>query len=262
VTAELVPGLSIETLVMQRDAMVERIEAAHRSLVEADELAVAMFGDMHGRLALLNYHGRRREFTSEDGLGDMVKQIDGRAWSYLLDKSGLRTFMDHEARAKWDDAIEKNDVPPLTVYAIKATFASLYEQRGEMFERGVEKLFRSLSWDYKTNNPVMFGKRLVMRHVVDVFRCHNVDRLDDLVRALSVLDGKPEPDHRSSVGRRLSDARWPWSAPVMAFDYFTVRGFKNGNAHLTFTRPDLVDRLNQILARRCPGALPCSREAE
>ena len=40
-----------------------------------------------------------------------------------------------------------------------------------------------------------------------------------------------------------------------------VKGFKNGNGHLTFARPDLVDQMNQIIGRHFPGALPPAREA-
>ncbi|EPP0706643.1 DUF4942 domain-containing protein [Klebsiella michiganensis] len=31
---------------------------------------------------------------------------------------------------------------------------------------------------------------------------------------------------------------------------------KKGSAHVTFTRPDLVEKVNDIIARHYPGALP------
>ena len=43
-------------------------------------------------------------------------------------------------------------------------------------------------------------------------------------------------------------------------DYLRIKLFKNGNGHVTFLRPDLVARLNRILAKHCPGALPSARE--
>jgi hypothetical protein len=263
----MVPSVSIDTLIMKRDAMVERIRQAHGLLNEANALAEGMFGDEYRghRLGLINY-GSRRDFGSEDGLNDMISEVDGRAWSFLLRESGLQTFMDAEARQKWFKAIEKNDVPPLTRANIEATFSALYDARGDMFERGVIAVFRSLSWDYKTNTPVMFGKRLVLRRIVDTAGYASVcydgaNRLDDLTRVLSVLDGKPEPDYRHSTLRRMSEASWPREHQDIVLDYFSVRGFKNGNGHLTFSRPDLVDRMNAILAKHHPGALPASRHA-
>ena len=262
---DLVPSVSIDALIMKRDAMVERLQKAHDLLVETNELAEALFGDASRghRLALRNY-GTGREFTSEVGLGDMIREIDGRAWQYLLRESGLRTFMDAEAREQWDGAIAKNDVPALTRASIEATFAAMYDARGLMFERGVIGVFRALSWDYRTNNGVMFGKRIILRHISDPVygvRYDGTHQLDDLLRVMHVLDGKPEPEHRQGAYRRMSDARWPRQAKDIDLDYFSVRGFKNGNGHLTFQRPELVDRMNAILAKHYPGALPASRDA-
>lgn len=31
---------------------------------------------------------------------------------------------------------------------------------------------------------------------------------------------------------------------------------QKGSAHVTFTRPDLVEKVNDIIARHYPGALP------
>lgn len=39
--------------------------------------------------------------------------------------------------------------------------------------------------------------------------------------------------------------------------YFHLRWFKNGNGHLTFSRPDLVEAMNRILAKHYPNALAC-----
>lgn len=70
--------------------------------------------------------------------------------------------------------------------------------------------------------------------------------------------GLPESDHRQGAYWRLDAAPKPGTVD---FDgYFTVKGFKNGNGHCTFMRPDLVDKMNQIIGRHFPGALPPSRE--
>ncbi len=265
-TQELVPSVSLEALILKRNALVERLEKACQLLQEADELAENLFGteEYRGhRLALLCY-GSRREFTGPDGLADMIKEVDGRAWSHLLRESGIRSLMDAKAREEWDRAIDKNNVPPLTMETIESTFAGLFAQRKEMFERGVIAVFRGLSWDYKTNNPVMFGKRIILRYIIERWgylnysSCH---QLDDLVRVMSILDGKPEPDSRQGVSRKLHEAGFPSEIHKAELDYFTIKGFKNGNGHLTFSRPDLVEKMNQILARHYPSALPPAREA-
>ncbi|KUA31358.1 hypothetical protein DE21_20290 [Salmonella enterica subsp. enterica serovar Typhimurium var. 5-] len=39
-------------------------------------------------------------------------------------------------------------------------------------------------------------------------------------------------------------------------EYFTVRGYQKGTVHIVFKRSDLVEKLNDIIARHYPGALP------
>jgi hypothetical protein len=75
------------------------------------------------------------------------------------------------------------------------------------------------------------------------------------------MDGKPEPDHRNGFWRLIHDA------DKAGFDecgtpYARVRWFKNGNAHLWFKRPELVDKMNKILAKHYPGALAYDPNAE
>lgn len=80
------------------------------------------------------------------------------------------------------------------------------------------------------------------------------------MRVLHVLDGKPEPDHRGGMYHVLTRsvperpaAEFPRAAEN---DYLAVRLFRNGNGHASFKRPDLVERMNLILAKHYPGALP------
>lgn len=270
-TTDLVPSVSIDNFLAQRDAMIDRARQARHLLQEIQDIAAAMPSNEKSsswfRLRL-NTEPERRDFIDDHGFDDYVKAIDAACWARLLDLSGLRTFMDATARKQWDENIDKRKVPELTYENVAATFKVMHASRGDMFERGVVAVFKSLSWDYKTNNPVMFGKRIILRYIYSVWgpssqrytsvNYDGANRLDDVVRVFHILDGKPEPDHRQGAYRRLDAAKL---APVDFDGYFTVKGFKNGNGHLTFCRPDLVDKMNQIIAKHYPGALPPSREA-
>lgn len=150
-------------------------------------------------------------------------------------------------------------------------FTNLHDSRGDMFDRGVIEVFRRLSWCYKTHNPFRFGKRVILTYFRNPVKGqaygylnHRVtDELDDLVRVFSVLDGKPEPDHRDSMWSRISgQERAEYRVgPENELDaeYFHIRWFRNGNGHLTFKRPDLVEKMNAIIGRHYPGALPAPR---
>lgn len=43
---------------------------------------------------------------------------------------------------------------------------------------------------------------------------------------------------------------------VFEDDMFTIRYFQEGSGHITFKRLDLGERMNDIVAKHYPGALP------
>lgn len=282
-STELVPSVSIANMVNQRAAMMSRLEQAVGLIREAAQIA----GDAHlgmPRFSVGTGYGYRngdslisdahlganrngphwkREGAAVDEIAKAIALgIDRGAWQYLMSQSGLRSLMDATAREKWDKAIADGDVPELTDANIRSTFKMLHDSRGEMFERGVIACFKSLAWCYKTNLPQKFGKRIVVRYIIGAYYGdRKADELDDLQRVMAVLDGKPEADHRNGVRAALSKCGVGWSKPigVCETDYLTIRCFKNGNGHITFKRLDLVDKMNLIIAKHYPGALPAPK---
>lgn len=72
------------------------------------------------------------------------------------------------------------------------------------------------------------------------------------------MDSRPEPDHRDGMYHQLTQAIAE-SRQEFETDYIKMRWFQNGNGHMTFKRRGLVDRINQIIAKRFPNALPAPR---
>ncbi|HAU5635227.1 TPA: DUF4942 domain-containing protein [Citrobacter amalonaticus] len=71
-----------------------------------------------------------------------------------------------------------------------------------------------------------------------------------------LLDGKPVPDNRADVTRRLSDhIHENRHCNHYEDEMFTIKYFQKGTAHITFKRPELVNKLNDIIARHYPGTL-------
>ncbi|HEY4370013.1 MAG TPA: DUF4942 domain-containing protein [Steroidobacteraceae bacterium] len=252
----------MENLVSQRDAILERITQAITLVREALSIAeVAHLG--LPRIAIHHLSRHPTDLTDEDAPEAARRQIDFGGWDYLMSESGLISFMDAKAREQWRKQLESDQLPPLTADNIISTFRHVHSTREEMFERGVISLFKRLSWDYKTNLPFRFGKRLIFRHLFTIYGNNfdhsfvnhtTCDELDDLTRVFHVLDGRPEPDHRDGFYRHIGDAhrakQMEWSG-----EYFSLKWFKKGTGHLIFHREDRVDQLNQILARHFPNAL-------
>lgn len=270
----LVKSISIDNLLVQCDTILKQVGAAIEMLREAERSAGVSgicrdYRAFPWMLAGPEY-SRRNDLLDEGTLAGIRQRIHAAGWNHLLHESGLRTFMDAKMRQEWADKIEKCNVPALTRENIESTFGALYDSRQELFERGVIRCFKALSWSYKTNSPVKFGKRIVVTYLsgYNSFRTERLDELADLQRVFCILDGKPEEDHRSGLSSRLNSAKTatdetgaPRSFVYKSRGdhddiYLSLRWFKNGNGHITFKRPDLVHMLNQILIKHHPDALP------
>lgn len=133
----------------------------------------------------------------------------------------------------------------------------------DVFERGIINVFKGLSWDYKTNSPCSFNKKIIVNNLVS----HNRwgfslnwgwrrDQLADTERMLFLLDGKPIPDNRGDVTTRLMEhIRDNPSKDVYEDDFFSIRYFQKGTAHIIFKRCDLTEKMNDIVAKHYPGML-------
>ncbi|MDW5418097.1 DUF4942 domain-containing protein [Iodobacter sp. CM08] len=249
--SEIVKSLSIENLINQRAAIAKRLESASKLLKEANDIAQV------AGLGKLDYLLRHIDVFSKDWLPTMSRGLDASAWKYLMHESGLRTFMDSKARNQWDTIICERKTPELNETNIRNTFADLYDSRQKLLERGVIECFRQLSWEHSTNLPQKFGGRIILKKFCHTYNCYGrkSDALDDLVRVFSVLHSRPEPDHRNGISQRFSEAS---NLNKMEFmnEYFILKWFKNGNAHVKFLNLADIEKLNDILARHYPNALP------
>ena len=193
----------------------------------------------------------------------ITRNIDRGIWRDLMQRSGMQSLMDAQARDEWYNSLEKEDIPAVSEANILSTFEQLHLNKGEVFERGVINVFKSLSWNFKTNSPCEFGTKIIVTGLVKYDRWGfglnwgwQRDRLADLERMLMLLDGKPVPDNRADVTRRLGDhIHENRHSNSYEDEMFAIKYFQKGTAHITFKRPELVDKLNDIIARHYPGAL-------
>lgn len=193
----------------------------------------------------------------------ITRNLDRGIWRDLMKKSGMLAIMDAQARDGWYNSLEKDDIPVISEENILSTFEQLHRGKNEVFERGVINVFKGLNWDYKSNSPCKFGKKIIVNGLVKYGRWGfglnwgwQRDRLADLERMLMLLNGKPVPDNRADVTRRLSDHinenRYSTSYED---EVFTIKYFQKGTAHITFKQSVLVDKLNNIIARHYPEML-------
>ena len=256
---------SIERIVTGRNAALTRIESLIRELDDISILTRDIGGGTAQEWGMREGHRYDCWFTekTDKAMKAITRNIDRRIWRELMNKSGMLSLMDADARDEWHKSLEKDDIPAISEDNILSTFRQLHQIKEEVFERGVINVFKNLSWDYKTNNPCYFGKKIIVNNLVKYDKWGyslswgwRRDQLADLERMLFLLDGETIPDNRHDVTIRLMDfIRDNPRQQVFEDDLFNVHFFQKGSGHITFKRMDLVEKMNDIIAKHYPGML-------
>lgn len=263
--SELICSTSIERIVTGRDIALKKIEQLIQQLDAISQLTSGIGGGTAQDWAMKVGHCYDSWMTenADKALPAITRNIDRSIWRDLMLKSGMIALMDAQARDQWDKNLEEGELPAISEANILSTFEQLHLNKMDVFERGIINVFKGLSWDYKTNSPCSFGKKLIINNLVRHSRWGfslnwgwRRDQLADLERMLFLLDGKPIPDNRGDVTIRLMDhIRDSPSKDVYEDDFFSIRYFQKGTAHITFKRCDLTEKMNDIVAKHYPGML-------
>ncbi len=262
---EMMCSTNIERIVTGRNAVLERIETLIHQLNDISLLASSVGGGVVGDWVMRQGHRYDSWLLQpiDKAMPAITRNIDRNIWRDLMLKSGMLALMDAEARDQWYKNLEEGDLPAISEDNILSTFKQLHLNKQDVFERGVINVFRGLSWEYKTNSPCMFGKKIIVNNLVT----HNRwgfslswgwrrDQLVDLERMLYLLDGKPVPDNRGDISVHLMEhIRDNPRQQSYEDEHFSIRYFQKGTAHVVFKRLDLVEKMNDIVAKHYPGML-------
>ncbi|MDQ9125357.1 DUF4942 domain-containing protein [Serratia fonticola] len=264
---EVICSTSIERIVTGRNAALAQIEALIHQLEDISAITSSIRGGVARDWAM------KQDFRcgcwlmekAETAMPVITRNLDRDIWRDLMKRSGMLCLMDAQARDQWYRNLEGDTIPAISEANILSTFERLHQSKDEVFERGVINVFKSLSWDYKSNHPCRFDKKIIVANLVSynqwgftLNHSYRRDQLADLERMLFLLEGKAVPDNRQDVTARLYEhiSAHRLKAEVYEDDYFSIKYFMKGSAHLTFRKPDLMDKMNDIIAKHYPGVLP------
>lgn len=270
---ELVPRTTITSICQAREVALikmaecaDALEAAYAIGAEAKKLAhVATMGHGDFTLCETDHHDSRslfprRGWDKAASLEGYRKALDVSVWRHLLDAAGVKTMMDRQALDELDKSL-RADVPLATLDNVQATLETLMRDSDLIFKRGLANAFSGLDRRFKSHDGFKIGRRIIFNHAFSEYSgsCNyggTWDSIADVERVLAVLDGqKPE------IGKLKADVdrdRRAYGAQQSQTHsrYFRLDGFKNNNAHLWFTRDDLIEKANKILAEFYGEVIP------
>lgn len=295
----IAPRQTIEHIVEQRNKALElyeqayhaldiadaAVKAAHAMAQQAAPLGVGNF--TYDRIAEIDAFYKAISLPDRDQfLRTARKLTDIRCWEHVVKMTDLERLMDVEAKNQLRDQMRyvpdrvdrrgqiitedeaAKGMPPVTVENIYATLEAFRGDADMIFRRGIANAFSKLDRRFKSHDGFKIGGRIILTRFFNEWGSmswgNQRETLIDVERVFSILDGHPESSFQSTLwvieqgrqgqhGTRQSEHE---------SEYFKVRCFHNGNAHLWFTRKDLVAKVNKLLAEYYGEVIADGQQAE
>lgn len=251
---QLVKSFNIQEYIEKKDFLFEQISALMLQIKEIDK--VCSQNNLGSNLCEIS-EDIRGMWMSDNGISPehskTKKSMDAVGWANLMDKSGMRSVMTHAQIREFDENIRRRKMPPLTLENAALTFKGLFEDKDKLLEDAVVAIFQRLSWDYKTNSPMLFQEKIITSVGKGYYQ--NYDTLDDLIRFACLVNKIPHQDHSNNFfaywnSKDKDPEKFYWAK------LFDFKIYKNGNCHIKIKDQNVIDKLNYIIAKRYPGALP------
>lgn len=258
---ELITQIDTQNIIVQRERALDLAMRGYALLVEAEVLArsTKISGVAEALAEHFRYGSLRLDPKDVPRLEEsMRRKLDASAWNSLVRGSGLYAFMDEKARKEWEQTFKTNMNPAFEPEAIQAAIENLCDTRGSMLVEDIGWLYRNMSWDKARACATPMGMKARLEGFTSTYSSglgYGAERMQSLVRILCILDGK-RPDLKK-IEDEIADGYRNNREGSRAFgnDYFDVRFYKNGVAHIVFKREDLLAKLNELAVNGVPAQL-------
>lgn len=270
---ELTQDIQLTRICGQRDAALAMMTEAAKLIRRGHELAEQARETARGAANGARFHlvdrsqdsSYSRLFASFDenrSLAVFRQHTDASVWLHVLRATGLEQLMDATARKEFFAQLSSADVPEVNESNVKASLEGLAGDAKLIFQRGLARAFAGLDRRFKSHDAFKIGARIILTNVFDGsgywnYYAETRATIADVERVLAVLDGQaPEPGKLAAAIEASRAGSYGPRQGVCETRYLRIRTFKNGNAHLWFTRDDLVEKANQVLADYYGAVLP------
>jgi len=236
---------------------LDRLNTAYRLLSDVERNVETVLG-----AHLIGYGPEHISRTRDE----MEKKLRVATWRAIVTALGLSKVMSKKRSDEFEQKCLSGDLPEPTLEIILEFFLTTMENSAEIAREAIIEVYDYLRRGasshnrYKTNAKHAsdhIGKKVILPSVVSPqgwgkvyyrVQYYYKNTLVQIDRVFHLLDGAGIPDGYTTP---LIDAIHSCGPDGRGkTDYFSFRCFQNGNLHLTFTRPDLVEQLNVIAGGR------------
>ncbi len=250
--ANLSKAINLREAVKIYQECEEDLRKAYALLVSVQERLSHTFGAESRYFSVTTYNP---DFENPEGA---LKGIKRNAWAALVDRMGIKTVMSVARAKELEEQLDekyKGDLPDITFENVISTLKGMHDQIPVMAKEAVVEVFEFLRPPrnrFKTNKPFEIGNRVIIPRIVHMgWQTYAVDYSDKpslraLENVFSYLDGKGFADRTfQGVLVEAIEKTSPRNNEGRT-EYFRFKTHQNGNLHIEFLRPDLVEELNRI----------------
>jgi hypothetical protein len=280
----IVPRATVRDMVRRRDTAIELYGVAFQALAAADA-ALTAAGQAYRAIDPLGQanwsytHSTKEEDRSfigsltvpshDDYAATARKVVDRQAWATLVRMTDLESLMDKAAKDQLRQQLQET-VPEVTEDNVWATLQQFAADADMIFKRGIANTFTKLDRRFRSHDGWKIGGRVILTHCFDgigyfSYGANVRDTLHDIDRTFQVLDGKAGPDIINGIVAAVERGRqggYGSRQSMHESEYFRIRCYINGNAHVWFKRDDLVNKVNKLLGDYYGAPIPEEREPE
>lgn len=295
----LVPRATVAQICAGRDRALALYGEAYAALSAASEALKDAASELRKAAPLrpngYNHHSHDKQSpfigfldvaARDDFMAEARKMVDTDVWAHIVEITDLERLMDKKAKDELRQQLLTTP-PEATVDNVFATLQGFMLSADDIFRRGIAECFSKLDRRFRSHDGWKIGSRVILTSAFDEWGHWNYhrnhrDTLTDIERVFLVMDGKKLPPTGLSygIGAAQDDGKEPPYIRIVdaidnargrgftarqtevVADYFTVRVFKNGNAHVWFKRDDLLQKVNKLLGEYYGAAIPEEREPD
>lgn len=217
------------------------------------------------------------------------KRIQKEAWLWVFKRFNIEKYVTSGVMRNINRFVELQQDIPFTMKNIYKMVDLIILNSGNFMNQAVCEAFDHICGfssenstageKWKTNSNYMVNRRFIVPYMcrhdeygykhpyVNVSWGESVDKMNDVVKALCFITGKPfewketnsygkEVEHRlPSVQRFASDTGMQWGE-WYEWTFFRIKGYKKGTMHFEFVDEEVWWKFNQTVAKQRGWSLP------
>lgn len=220
--------------------------------------ALNVYGGFYGGSSR-NLDNLTESIDRERALSEARKKIDASVWTHLMQTTGILELMNAAQKREWECQLS-SEPPTADLNTVLATFETLWITREQTFLKGMADVFSNLDRRFKSHDAFKVKSRIILDGLFSStsgdMSYRSRDQFHDIERICSILT--EEPSDWLSLEQAIKDSRSGWGPQQSLTEsrFFKIRGFMNGNAHVYFTDPAVVSKINEALRAYYGEVLP------